>query len=189
MKTSVILLLLGLTSRIALAQTTAAAGNTPKKEQRKEQLQFKSNLIRMEGREVSERARQQFAADFNETSGISWKRQPYYDQVSFTNTNGQKMDAYYDISGKLIGTTSAASYKDLPPAGQRKIAEHYKNYDHAPVLFYDDNSDNDTDMYLYGTAFEDSDAYFIRLTNKKGKLVILKIDTAGKVIHFSGVAS
>lgn len=184
MKPLILLLALSFSAQLSWGQTFAE-----KKESRNNKHTAKTGLTRLDPGAVSDRAQQQFAQDFQYTSNISWKREAYYDRVSFTNANGSRMDAYYDSNARLIGTTAASSFKEIPSAAQKELSRRYDGCDKAPVLFFDDNSDNDTDMYLYGGHFDDADAYFIQLRNKKGKLEIMKIDLEGKVSRFAGVQS
>ncbi|WP_118974761.1 hypothetical protein [Taibaiella koreensis] len=178
MKRLIILLALSSFAQLTWGQTRSG-----------KQANHKAGLIQLNGGAVSEHAQQQFASDFQNTSGIGWKRETFYDRVHFTNANGSTMDAYYDIEGKLIGTTAAASFNEIPPAAQKEISKRYPNCSNAPVLFFDDNNDNDTDMFLYGSTFDDADAYFVQVRDKKGKLEILKVDPSGKVYRFPGKQS
>jgi len=53
-------------------------------------------------------------------------------------------------------------------------------------VYIDDNEDNDTDMMLYNTVFQDADNYFVALQNDK-QLIILKVDMEGAVSFFKKV--
>lgn len=73
----------------------------------------------------------------------------------------------------------------LPAKAQQEIIKHYTNYEKAPVIFYDDNEYNDTDMILYGLQFQDEDNYFIELADKKGRPIVLKVTPGGEVSYFT----
>ena len=90
---------------------------------------------------------------------------------------------YYDSNGKLIGTTSSKAFTDVPAKGQQEIKTKYKDYTAGPVIFYDDNEENDTDMILWGLQFNDADNYFVELTKGNSKLII-RVDTAGGISLF-----
>ena len=93
------------------------------------------------------------------------------------------MTAYYDDNDKLVGTTSVAKFSDLPAAGQKEIKDTYKNYRVGPVIFFNDNEANDTDMLLYGTQFDDEDSYFVELNSVTDRIVV-HVTPDGNVYYF-----
>lgn len=152
------------------------AGKSLKKKDRKE-------LKQLEGTETSYQTKQQFAADFGDVPASEWSRTKVYDKATFTK-NGKVMSAYYDADAALIGTTTIMTFADLPAIAQKKINTKYKDYQKDDtVLFYDDNEDNETDMVLYGTQFDDADNYFIEL-QKDNKTIVLRVDPEGGVYYF-----
>jgi hypothetical protein len=155
------------------------------KEIRKERHAQKITLKALEGKEVSTFSQQQFAVDFGNVPDVAWSREAYFDKASFINSKGVEMSAYYDIDGQLVGTTSPATFNDLPAAGKKEIMKHFADYQTAPVIFYDDNEDNETDMILYGMQFDDADNYFIELVDKKGRAGAYKVDLNGNVSFFA----
>ena len=50
-----------------------------------------------------------------------------FDEAVFTK-NGKTMTAWYDFYENLVGTTSKASFADLPAEGQKAIKTRYKDY-------------------------------------------------------------
>ena len=54
------------------------------------------------------------------------------------------------------------------------------------VVKYDDNESNDTDMILYGTAFNDADNYFVELKNDS-EAIVVKVDLPGEVSFFTNM--
>ena len=93
------------------------------------------------------------------------------------------MKAFYDGDGSLVGTTSSITFAQIPAKGQKEINTKYKGYKIGPVVFFDDNENNETDMILYGLQFDDTDSYFVELTKGQDKIVV-KVDPAGFVDFF-----
>ncbi len=151
----------------------------PKKEAKAERVALK----KLEGQAVSDLAKSNFSFDFKDAKNVEWERIDTYDKASFTDKNGKKMSAFYDINGKLVGTTQFKTFADLPENGQKDIKKNYKDYTVGQVLFYDDNENNDTDMILYGVQFEDRDNYFVEL-EKSNRRIILQVSPEGEVFFF-----
>jgi hypothetical protein len=93
--------------------------------------------------------------------------------------------AYYNINGRLVGTTSHANFNELPANAQKEITKHYlnKGYNTDRVILFDDNELVPTDMWLYERSFDDEDNYFIELSNLNKKLV-LQVDLRGNVSFY-----
>ena len=167
----------------AQSGTFAMAGS--RKEARKERHERKITLRTLKGSEVSFQSKQAFDRDFSNATNMVWTHDVYFDKVSFLNEKGVPMSAYYDYDARLVGTTAPAKFTDLPVAAQKDIAKHYSDYEKAPVIFFDDNEANETDMILYGMQFEDADNYFIELKDKKNQPVVLRVDMLGNVEFFA----
>jgi hypothetical protein len=152
------------------------------KEVKKEMKTERVALRKLEGNIVSDQAKSNFNMDFKNASGAQWKRVDTFDEVAFT-MNGAKMKAFYDGDGNLVGTTQIKTFKDVPAKGQKEIKEKYKDYSIGPVVFFDDNEVNETDMILWATQFDDEDLYFVELTKGTSKIIV-KVDTDGEVYFF-----
>ncbi|MFY0254170.1 hypothetical protein ACDQ55_09475 [Chitinophaga sp. 30R24] len=166
------------------AQTVTTTTPVTRKDMRRERREEKITLKALEGRDVNVQSKRQFGIDFGNVPA-TWTHQEYFDVASFVNDRGLRTDAYYDYNGQLVGTTTMARFSDLPEPAQKDIIKHYTNYLDAPVVFYDDNEANDTDMILYGTQFDDADNYFIELKDKKGNPVVLRVNMEGNVSFFA----
>lgn len=167
---------------VAQAQTKKAEKEKvqePKKEQKTDRVPLK----KLEGTTVSETAKNSFIADFANATNVKWERSGTFDEAAF-DKDGQKLTAFYDSNGKLVGTTSSKTFADLPIKGQQEIKARYKDYSVGQVIFFDDNETNDTDMILWATQFDDEDLYFVEMTKGTSK-IILKIDPAGFVSLFN----
>ena len=128
---------------------------------------------------------QHFMIDFPKATNVSWTR-GNFEEASFT-LDGKEMKAFYDLDDELIGTTSPASYSDIPANAQKEIEKYYKGYTPTSVILFDDNEFNDTDMILYGNSFEDEDNYFVEMTNNK-KTVVLQVNMEGLVSYFNDIS-
>lgn len=165
---------------IAALAITGAQAQTLAKEVKKEHRTER----RAEARhEVSSRSKDSFYADFGQVSDAKWVRGPQFDEVTFTK-DGQKQTAYYDNRFILVGTTADKKFADVPAKAQKQIQKEFKNYAIGAVVEYKDNENNDTNMLLYGTQFDDADHYFV--TVSKGKEAdVLMVKTDGQVSFFS----
>jgi hypothetical protein len=164
------------------AQQTAKLDKTEIKGNKEEMKTERKALRKLEGTEVSYMAKNEFTGDFPSAKDVSWERVDTYDVVAFTN-NGKKMKGYYDYDGKLVGTTMNKTFSDIPSAAQKEIKRKYNGYTIGPVIFYDDNEANDTDMILWATQFASADNYFVELDKGKEQ-IILKVDPYGLVSFF-----
>lgn len=171
------------------AQTSAAllkkeiksdkkAESLVKKEKRSEEKE----LRKLEGKEVSYRAKQAFYSDFGNIPVTEWERTVNYDKATFTK-DGQVMKAFYDADAKLVGTISDKTFEDLPANARKYINEKYKDYSKGSVILFDDNEVNETDMIMYGQQFEDADNYFVEM-KKDNKTIILQANMEGDVTFF-----
>ncbi|WP_426294785.1 hypothetical protein ACN9ML_08320 [Dyadobacter endophyticus] len=165
---------------IAALAITGAQAQTVAQDVRKEHRAEK----RAEARhEVSARSKDSFYADFGTVPDAKWLRGPLFDEVTFTK-DGQKQTAYYDNHFILVGTTADKKFADVPAKAQKEIEKQFKGYAIGAVVEYKDNENNDTNMLLYGTQFEDADHYFV--TVSKGKEAdVLMVKTDGEVSFFS----
>jgi len=148
---------------------------------RKEKKEERKELRKLEGQQVSYQSKQQFYIDFGMPITGS-RRTGMYDEIYF-NSNGVPTTAYYNVESNLIGTSSNKKFSDLPLSAQKHILSKYKGYKVENVLFFDDNSLNETDMILYKLSFEDEDNYFVEL-KKDNKEIILQVNMDGNTSLF-----
>jgi len=141
----------------------------------------KQERRRLEGTDVSNRAKENFNDDFGNNTDVVWERGDFYDVAKFTE-DGYTKKAYYDFDSQLIGVTWFVTFADIPERAQEIINEKYKDYEIGEVLFYDDNEIVDVDFFIFGTLFKHEDNYFISLKNES-KHIILRVDSEGDV-HF-----
>lgn len=165
------------------AQTTEKA---VKKELKAEKKTAHKELRKLEGNQVSSRAKDSFLSDFGAIDNVKWERGAQFDEATFAKA-GKTTTAYYDYSAKLVGTTTNRKFSDLPAKAQKEIKSRYKDYVTGAVVMYDDNEDNDTNMYYYGTQFDDADHYFVTVS-KGGKETILMVAMEGQVSFYKQVS-
>ena len=153
-----------------------------KKEARKEKKAIR--IKEREAREgvVSYQTEEQFSIDFPKATDVVFERSKNFEEAEFT-LNGKSLRAYYDIRGELIGTTCNGTYAELPASAQTEISKEYKDYETKKVILFHDNQENDTDMILYGSSFEDADNFFVQL-EKNGKSIVVKVTPLGLVSFY-----
>jgi hypothetical protein len=172
MKKLEVLLMAFMFAFIATAVQAQKAEKEKVKETKKEQKSQRVPLKKLEGKEVSSEAKLNFNSDFGKASDVRWERKGTFDEVTFTS-QGKKMKGYYDAGGKLVGTTEDAKFTDIPAKCQEIIKTKYKDYTIGPVIFYDDNELNDTDMILWAVQFDDKDLYFVELAKGTNKIIVM----------------
>lgn len=175
-----LVLLMGLLMAVVTMQ---AQTRLAKNELRKERHEKRVALRALEGKEVSYQSKEKFLSDFGNVEDVQWVRSGYYDEATFTGKDGTRTRAFYDNASELVGTTAARKFSDLPASAQKYIKKNYQNYLDAPVLLFDDNEANDTDMLLYGMQFDDEDVYFIEV-RKDTRTDVLKVNMDGNVSLF-----
>lgn len=180
-----------LTASVILMAISATLANKADRDARKEARHEKREAkkeLRNERREedkneVSYRTTQQFAEDFPNAKNVIFEKTKNYDEVIFTSDR-KKLQAYYGYDGQLIGTTHKEKFSALPIIAQREIKKRYKDYAVDEVTLFHDNENNDADMMLFGTLFEDADNYFVSL-KKENHEVVVKVNTFGEVSYFT----
>ena len=169
-------------SLVFLTAISLAQGQTKKEETRNEQKAERTALKKLEGTNVSKMAKESFQSDYGNIQNVQWKRNGTFDEAEFTR-DGKKITAFYDIEGKMVGTTQQANWSDLPAKVQAEIKTTYKDYTVGPVIFFDDNEANETDMVMYGIQFDDADTYLVELV-KGTKKIVVQVDKQGMVNFF-----
>ena len=125
-----------------------------------------------------------FVIDFPKAEDVTWVRTDNFDQATFTNAkNGKNTIAYYDSDGNLVGSTMAKTFTDLPDRAQKEIKTRYSDYSVGPIIFFEDNAVNDTNMVLWSGEFDDQDLYFAELDKGSSKIIV-RITPSGGVSFF-----
>lgn len=169
---------------------TQANANTVKEAKLRSEIKANREDLRKERKErremnedmVSDLSKDNFYGDFGNVGNVRWARENDYDVATFMK-NGKKVRAFYDYDSNLIGTTSLKTFADLPKVAQKSIKKDYKKYQIGDVIFFKDNEDNDTNMVLWGTQFDNADNYFVELRSPK-RHIIVQVDPQGEVFFF-----
>lgn len=127
-------------------------------------------------------AREAFYRDFREATDAVWTPGKTMDRVDFM-LQGKPLTAYYDLQADLIGTTSVRSPEELPERARKEIAKKYPGYKMGELIFFEDNTYNESDMILFDNRFDDADNYFLQLTDGP-KEIILQVSPEGSVSVF-----
>jgi hypothetical protein len=152
-------------------------------EAKKEMRSERRELRKLESHNIVNIAsKNQFYADFGDIPDVKWRSSDYFDEAMFKK-DGIDYTAFYDFNGELVGTTQLKTFADVPARGQKAIKAKYSDYTIGPVIFFDDNEFNETDMLLYNLQFQDEDNYFVELTKGTTKLVV-RVDTGGNLYYF-----
>lgn len=137
---------------------------------RKDERKDKKELKKLEGPEVSYQSKEAFATEFGSVPA-KWERLDNFDEATFVK-DGVATSAFYDWDSELVGTTQNKKYTDVPQAARSYISKKYPGYSIGNVLFFNDNENNETDMILYNTRFEDVDSYFVELKKNNQEIVV-----------------
>jgi uncharacterized protein YxeA len=164
----------------AQPDATIKNDSKPAKEERKEARKEKRDE---RGNEINYQSKESFYRTYGDVADVTWTKGKHFDQALF-NDNGIATTAYFDLEGELVGTTALKTVADLPASAQNQINKLYKGYTVENVLFFDDNEAVDTDMILYGNAFEDEDNYFVEL-KKDNKIIVVQVNMDGRIGLFA----
>jgi hypothetical protein len=179
---SIVLLLVFPFGQIKALPTIAKAKIEIKKEKKQDQKPDRPALKKLEGNTVSQDSQTSFYLSIGNLPNVAWTRDINYDVAAYTK-KGLEMKAYFDGDGAFVGTTTKKASTDLSSSIQKKIQKLYSDYAVGQILFFQDNSDNSTDMTLYGVQFEGQDVYLIELSKSDSKLVVM-YDNQGELSLF-----
>jgi hypothetical protein len=175
-------ILLSAAVTVMQAQMTEKTKEKPK-EVKKEMKAKRVPMKKLVGKDINPVSIENFKVDFGGIPASKWERYDYFDEAVFTK-NGTQYRAFYNIDGKLVGTTTKVKFTDLPKNAQSEMQKQYKDYTIGPAIFFDDNEAVTSDMYLYGTQFEDRDNYFVELT-KGSKRIVIQATPEGDIFYFT----
>jgi hypothetical protein len=180
-------ILLPLTLGLLLTSVTYASkeNRIAKKEARKEKKEMRIERRSIRNAEVAYMTEQHFAIDFPSAMDVSFERSKWFDEVNFS-MNGISQKAFYDVNSELVGTTNKELFTNLPLSAQNDIKKWYGDYKVKEVIMFHDNETNDSDMIIFGSAFEDADNYFVSL-EKGAKEIVLKVNPQGTVSYYTQI--
>jgi hypothetical protein len=129
--------------------------------------------------------RNQFTTDFPDAKDAHFARVENLNKMSFIQDK-EKMSAYYDDGGQLVGTIHEKLFADLPGNAQKEIRHKYPNYAIAGVVKLEDDGSDYVERVEYGISMYDADNYFVELKNDT-KAILVKVDLSGDVNYLTTV--
>lgn len=86
-----------------------------------------SSVLAADVSKVSFRVLNAFKAQFTGATDINWSINADYTKVDFT-IEGEKVEAFYNSNGDVIGTSRKTEFKRLPLSAIQKIKKNYAKY-------------------------------------------------------------
>ncbi len=108
-----------------------------------------------------------FNSAFSEASNVQWTLKETFAKATFISDN-EKMEAFYDLNGEMIGTSRAVTIEHMPTNVKREFAKKYADYVIKEMIRFDGM---------------DETAFYISAENEK-KSIIFKVSDAGTVSIF-----
>jgi len=116
---------------------------------------------------VTERAIHNFNYDFKGAQQVNWTSKNNFIKADFV-LNGQRMEAFYNTSGEIIGTSKNITLDQLPTSAKRTFAKRYNGYTVKEAIRFEGTEES---------------AYYISAENEK-ESVILKVSDDATVSVF-----
>jgi len=88
------------------------------------------------GNNISPTAVKRFQQDFGSVADVRWEKSGSYAKATF-DRNGSSVSAWYNKDAKLVGTSSARSFSEMPGQVQEKIKSAYNDYYVVSVQGFD----------------------------------------------------
>jgi len=120
---------------------------------------------------ISTKVNDHFATSFGKAKNVTWKSSDKFDKVSFV-LNNEKVDAFYDSDGELIGTSKTMAFDKLPKSALENITTKYLYPEYQLK-----------ECIEFTTAFNNKN-YYVSM-DKKNETLVLKITKAGTVSFFA----
>lgn len=127
-------------------------------------LTLGTSAFAAEGNKVNFTVLNSFQSQFKDASDVQWKSIKDYTKATFV-LNNEKMEAFYNREGEMIGTSQAISPEELPTNAKRSFAKKIEGYTVKEAIRFEGTEES---------------AYFISAENEKG-CVILKVEDNGSV--------
>lgn len=120
---------------------------------------------------ISAKVNEHFVSSFKNARNVEWKVKDNFDRVSFI-LNGEKVQAFYDGAGELIGTSKTYALDKLPKSALETITTKYTfpEYQLKDCIEFV-NSSNEKNYYVS--------------MDKENENVVLEITTGGMVSVFA----
>lgn len=109
-----------------------------------------------------------FQTRFEGASNVHWKTGDLFVKASFTMKE-QRMEAFYDVDGELIGTSYNVTMDKLPARAIKAINERYPDYEVRETIEFDN--------------VKDGLSYYVSVVKEHTK-VVLQVSEQGDVTVF-----
>ena len=123
------------------------------------------------GTNASSASKEHFSATFSNAKMVSWNSNARYEKASFVLDN-EKVDAFYDLSGEMIGTSKVMAFDKLPKNAIETITTKYT----FPAFTVKD--------CIEFTNANNEKNYYVSL-DKNTQTLVLEITKGGMVSVFS----
>jgi hypothetical protein len=124
-----------------------------------------------DGSKVNNKALKHFNTEFAEATHVEWKTGADFAKASFI-WNEQRMEAFYDSDGELIGTSRAVTLERLPMNASRYIQRKYADYTPTEAIEFDN--------------VKEGLGYYVSLVKDNTK-VVLQVSSQGSVSVFKKI--
>lgn len=94
---------------------------------------------------VNYRVKQNFASHFSGATNVDWSVKEDVAKATFMYDD-EKVEAYYNLSGELVGSSSNLTIEKLPVSVKRNLAKKYSSYTINEVIKFEDQSE--TNYYI-----------------------------------------
>ena len=121
---------------------------------------------------ISASVTKHFTNTFTKAQNVTWKSDEQFDKVSFV-LNNEKVEAFYDVQGELIGTSKTIAFDKLPKSAIQTITTKYTfpDYQVKECIEFQNVNNNETNYYVSFTT--------------KNEYIALEITRSGSVSVFS----
>jgi hypothetical protein len=114
---------------------------------------------------ISKKVNAHFRSSFSNASEISWTKTEKFNKASFLIDN-EKIEAFYDTYGDLIGTSKSIQFDKLPKSAIETITSKYTFPDYQVLECIEFvNADNEKNYYV---SMDKNDATVVLEITKKG---------------------
>jgi hypothetical protein len=121
------------------------------------------------GNNISSSVKKRFQQDFGSFAVVKWEKSGSYAKGTF-NRNGSAVSAWYDKDAKLVGTSSARSFSDMPGKAREKINSVYSDYHVVSVQGFDS---------VRGNKSIGAPNWLVELSDGTAKIIV-KVNTSGE---------
>ena len=123
---------------------------------------------------IKTKVKNHFATSFSQAQDVSWASGGKFDQANFL-LNNEKVTAYYDVYGDLVGTTKNIAFDKLPKAAIESLVTTFTFPEYQIKECIEFVSADRIKKYYVSFATEDT-------------TVVLEISENGRVDLFNGSA-